>query len=131
MDADIRAVVAAIAFASATGKPVAGLFDHDAARDRRIAAQRRDDRVQGFDGERNVAFGGTLPEIRDEGSNAYISFALAADKITGFDRASGVHFEARTGDGIVQVFDHARGAWFAYDVQDAGAAASYLRSDTA
>lgn len=131
MDPDIRAVIAAVAFACTTGKPVAGLFDHDAARDRRVAAERRDDRVKGFDGERNVAFGGTLPEIHDEGTKAYLSFTIEGDQVRGFDRASGGHFEARVGEGVVQVFDHAQGTWFAYDVQDAGAAASYLRSGAA
>jgi hypothetical protein len=48
-----------------------------------------------------------------------ISFTIEGDQVRGFDRASGGHFEARVGEGVVQVFDHAQGTWFAYDVQDA------------
>ncbi|WP_237741114.1 hypothetical protein [Novosphingobium sp. B-7] len=130
MNPDTRAMIAAVAFASTTGKTVAGLFDHAAGRDLRVAAERRGDQVKGFDGERNVAFAGTLPEIHDEGSKAFVSFTIDGEQVRGFDRASGAHFEARVGDGVVQVFDHAQSTWFAYDVQDAQAASSYLRSNS-
>lgn len=128
MDPHIRAMVAAATFAFVTGRKVAGLFDHTAGRDLRIAAECRGDVLQGFDGEREAKFGGTLPEILDSGERNYVSFERDGDRVKGYDRASGSHYEAQVAGGMVQVYDHGQGAWFAYDVQDAQAAQSYHRT---
>ena len=128
MDPHIRALVAAATFASVTGKKVAGLFDHTAGRDLRIAAECRGNVLQGFDGERASKFGGTLPEIFDDGEQAFVSFERDGARVKGFDRASGSAFDAQVTDDLVQVYDHSQGAWFAYDVQDAGSPQSYHRS---
>jgi len=128
MQAHTRALIAAAAFAFVTGRKVAGLYDHAAKTDRRIAAEARGNALQGFDGERGVKFGGNLPEILDAGDAAYVSFEIDGTSVKGYDRASATFYEARVGEGLVQVFDHGEAAWFAYDVQDAEAAQSYHRS---
>ncbi|MDF2638252.1 MAG: hypothetical protein K0R64_1236 [Novosphingobium lindaniclasticum] len=128
MQPHTRALVAAAAFAFITGKKVAGLYDHGAGQDRRIAAEARGAVLQGFDGERGSRFSGTLPEIHDAGDAAHISFEIDGKTAKGYDRASSTFYEARVGEGLVQVFDHAENAWFAYDIQDGEAAQSYHRS---
>lgn len=122
-----RAMIAATAFAFVTGKKVAGVYDHSAAKDLQIAAEARDRQLQGFDGERSIKFGGVLPEIRDAGDKATVTFEIDGRKVTGYDRASSSFYEAQVADGLVQVFDHGQGAWFAYDIQDAEAVQSYYR----
>ncbi|WP_347304404.1 hypothetical protein V5740_07320 [Croceibacterium sp. TMG7-5b_MA50] len=127
MKPHVRAMVAAATFASVTGRKVAGIYDHAAGHDRRIAAECRGDRLQGFDGDRSAGFGGTLPEIYSTEEVTFVSFVREGDRVTGHDRGSGTSFEARVADGMVQVYDHGAGAWFSYDVQDAAAAQSYHR----
>lgn len=122
-----RAMIAAAAFAFVTGKKVAGIHDHSAGRDLRIAAERRGNQLQGSDGDRAAKFGGTLPEIYDAGDKAFVSFEIAGTKVKGYDRASSGFYEAQVTDGLVQLYDHNEGAWFAYDIQDAEAERSYYR----
>lgn len=126
-----RSMIAAVAFAHRTGKKVAGLYDHACAQDRRIAAEFRADQLQGFDGDRNVRFGGALPEVFDAGDKAFVSFEVGSDTIRGYDRSTSTFFTATVGEGVVQVYDHGEGAWFAYDIQDADAPRSYHRSTEA
>lgn len=128
MKPHIRAMIAASAFALVSGKKVAGLYDHSARQDRRIAAEARGDQLQGFDGERAAKFGGTLPEIYDAGDRTFVAFEVDGRKVRGYDRGSSSSFEAEVSDGVVQVYDHGQAAWFAYDIQDADAAQSYLRT---
>jgi hypothetical protein len=87
MQPHTRALIAATAFALITGRKVAGLYDHSQARDRPIAAEARGTRVQAFDGERGVAFGGTLPDLYDAGDKAFVSFTVDGAQVTGHDRA--------------------------------------------
>ena len=122
-------MVAAAAFAFATGKKVAGIYDHSAGRDLRIAAEARGNELRGFDGERSVKFGGTLPELHDAGDKTFVSFEITGTKAQGFDRGTSSHYEANVTDGLVQLFDHSQNAWFAYDIQDGEAAQSYHRNE--
>jgi hypothetical protein len=127
MQAHTRALIAATAFAFVTGRKVAGLYDHTAKADRRIAAEARGERLRGHDGDRDAAFGGALPDIHDAGDDAFVSFEIDGTRAKGYDRGSAGFYEAQVTGGLVQVFDHAENAWFAYDIQDAEAARSYLR----
>ncbi|KMS59816.1 hypothetical protein V474_11530 [Novosphingobium barchaimii LL02] len=127
MHSHTRAMIAAATFAFITGKKVAGLYDHSAGRDLRIAAEFRGKQLQGFDGDRGVKFGGTLPELRDEGDRTFVSFESDGSTVKGYDRGSSSFYEAQVTDGLVQVYDHGPAAWFAYDVQDAESASSYHR----
>jgi hypothetical protein len=128
MQPHTRAIIAASAFAFVTGKKVAGLYDHTAGRDLQIAADIRGDQLQGYDGERAVSFGGAATELYDGGDKAFISVEVEGTKMRGYDRGSSGAYEAQVTGGLVQVFDHSAGAWFAYDIQDAGSAQSYLRA---
>jgi hypothetical protein len=127
MKPHVRAMVAAATFAAVTGRKVAGVYDHATGQDRRIAAECRGDRLQGFDGDRSAGFGGTLPEIYCTEEVTFVSLVRSDAGATGHDRGSGTSFEARVADGMVQVYDHGEAAWFSYDMQDAGAAQSYHR----
>lgn len=122
-----RALIAAAAFAFITGKKVAGIYDHSAQRDLLIAAECRGAQLQGFDGERGVKFGGTLPEIYDAGDGTFVSLEIDGTKAQGYDRASSSFYTAHVSDGLVQVYDHSQSAWFAYDIQDADSVQSYHR----
>lgn len=128
MQPHTRAMIAAATFAFVTGRKVAGLYDHAAGRDLRIAAERRGDQLQGFDGERGASFGGTLPELYDGADKNFVSFAIDGANVQGYDRGSSTAYTAHHADGLVQVYDHSQSVWFAYDVQDADAAQSYHRS---
>lgn len=126
-----RALIAASAFAFVTDRKVAGLYDHAAGKDLQIAAERRGDRLQGFDGDRGAQFGGTLPEIQDGGDRSFISFEIDGANVQGYDRGSATAYTAHVTGGLVQVYDHSQSVWFAYDVQDPGAAQSYSRAPQA
>lgn len=121
-------MIAASAFAFVTGKKVAGLYDHAAARDLRIAADIRGDQLQGFDGDRGVRFGGAARELYDAGDKAFVTFEIDGTTVRGYDRGSSNAYVAQVTNGLVQVFDHGCDTWFAYDIQDAGSAQSYLRT---
>lgn len=127
MRSHTRSLIAASAFAAVTGRKVAGLYDHAEARDRRIAAECREGRLQGMDGDRGAKFGGTLPEIFDAADKAFITLEVDGEVARGYDRGSATFYTAQVRAGLVQVHDHGAGAWFAYDVQDADAASSYHR----
>ncbi|MBV1918334.1 MAG: hypothetical protein KUG65_09785 [Sphingomonadaceae bacterium] len=128
MHPQTRAMIAAATFAFVTGKKVAGIYDHSARRDLRIAAECRRDQLQGFDGDRAVKFGGRLPELYDAGDNSFVSFEIDGTKVHGYDRGSSSSYTAHVTDGLVQVYDHSQSAWFAYDIQDAESAQSYHRN---
>ena len=117
MQPHIRAIVAASAHALVTGEKVAGLYDHMARRHLRIAAEARTPHLQGYDGDRDARFGGTLPEIRDTGEDASVHMVIEGSAARGYDRSSSGHFSARVAGRLVQLYDHAEGAWFAFDVQ--------------
>lgn len=117
MHSHTRAIVAASAHAIITGRKVAGLYDHAAGRHLRIAAECRDGRLQAYDGDRAARFGGTLPELFDEGDRAFISIETEGMSARGYDRGSASAYVANVTDRVVQLFDHGAGAWFAFDVQ--------------
>lgn len=117
MDPHTRALFAAAAYAVITGRKASGLHDHAAGIDRRIAAECRGDRVQGYDGDRAVQFGGVLPELYDFGDQAFISLTLEGSEARGFDRRTASACLARVEQGRVRLFDHAGDTWFTYDIE--------------
>ena len=117
MSPHTRALVAAAAHAFITGKKVAGLYDHTAGRHLRIAAEARGEHLQGFDGDRDARFGGTLPELSDVVTETYVSLEIDGDTAKGYDRSSSSHYSLTVTDRQVQLFDHGDSAWFAFDVQ--------------
>ncbi len=116
MQAHTRALVAASAYAVITGKKVAGIFDHTAHEQLQIAVECRGTELQGADGERAVAFGGTLPELYDDGDKAFISLEVDGAKAWGYDRGSQGHYAAEVSDRLIQIYDHSHSAWFAFEV---------------
>ncbi|WP_230483008.1 hypothetical protein [Sphingomonas sp. Leaf21] len=117
MQPETRAIVAAASHAFVTGRKVAGIYDQTADRHLLIAAEARGEHLQGLDGDRNVKFGGTLPELRETGSGAAIYMEVGEDGAKGFDRSTSGHFTCRIEDQVAQLYDHAIGAWFSYVVQ--------------
>ncbi|MDO6415822.1 hypothetical protein Q4F19_15630 [Sphingomonas sp. BIUV-7] len=119
MNLHTRAVVAASAYAIVSKHKAAGLFDHAAGRHLKIAAECRGDRLQGYDGEREVSFGGTLPDLYDQGDKAFIAYQIEGSTVRGFDRGSTTSFVANVTAELVQLYDHKESAWFAFTVQRA------------
>ncbi len=117
MQPHIRAIIAASAHALITGKKVAGLYDHSVARHLRIAAEARTPHLQGYDGDRDARFGGTLPDIRDASEGVSLHMEIKESAARGYDRSSSGHFSAKVGERLVQLYDHAEAKWFAFDVQ--------------
>ena len=117
MQAHTRAIVAASAHAAIIGRKVAGIYDHTARRHLRIAAECRGNWLQGLDGERAAKFGGTLPELFDEGDRTFVSLDVDGTTARGYDRGSASAYEAQVTERVVQLYDHAEGAWFAFDIQ--------------
>ncbi len=113
----IRAMIAASAFAFITNRKVAGIYDHDAGRHLRIAAEARGDHLQGFDGDRSAKFGGTLPELFDVAGKSFVSIEIDGTTAKGYDRASSTHYSVTVNDRTVQLYDHSQSIWFAFDVQ--------------
>ena len=114
-----RAIVAASAYAVITGHKVAGLYDHAAGEHRRIAAECRGDRLQAYDGDRAVTFGGTLPDLYDDGDKVFVSLETDGASARGYDRGSSTFYDATVSDGLIQYYDHGERAWFAFTVQTA------------
>lgn len=112
-----RALVAASAHAFIIGRKVAGLYDHAAGRHLRIAAESRGNRLQGVDGDRSAMFGGTLPELFDQGDKLFVSLEIDGTTARGYDRGSASAYVAEVSDRLVQLYDHGEQAWFAFDVQ--------------
>ena len=112
-----RAIVAASAYAITTGSKVAGIYDHTASRHLPIAAECRGQRLQAYDGERSVNFGGTLPDLYDDGIEAFVSFETDGSTVRGYDRSSACFYEVKVTDQLVQLYDHGESAWFAFNVQ--------------
>lgn len=106
-------MIAASSFAFITGKKVAGIYDHSAERDLRIAAECRGDVLQGFDGDRSVSFGGTFPELYDSGDKTFVSFEIDGANVKGHDRRSSNSYSAHVTSDLVQVYDYGESAWFA------------------
>lgn len=127
MQPHTRALVAAATFAILTGRKAAGVYDHAAGRSRRIAAECRGRVVKAHDGDRGARFGGTLPDLFDEGDRAYVSLVLEGGEVRGHDHRSGGDFSARVTQALVQVYDYAEQAWFHYDIQNPAAARSFYR----
>ena len=116
MQPHTRAIVAAAVFAFVTGKKVAGVYDHATARHLRIAAEARGEHLQGYDGDRDARFGGTLPELCDAGDGASFNMEVDGAGARGYDRSTASHFTARAAENRLQLYDHAEGAWFSFDM---------------
>lgn len=114
-----RTTIAAAAHAFISGRKVAGVYDHASGRHLRLAAEALGEHLQGYDGERDARFGGTLPEIYDAGDKTYLSMEIDGGRARGFDRRSSGFFTADVAGPSVQLYDHAEQAWFAFDVQSA------------
>lgn len=112
-----RAMIAAAAYAFITRQKVAGMHDHATGRDLQIAAESRGNHLQGFDGDRSVQFGGTLPELFDAGSGGFVSLEISGPNARGFDRGSAGSYAAQVSDSRVQVYDYSQSAWFTFSVQ--------------
>jgi hypothetical protein len=119
MQPHTRAMIAASAYALITGRKVAGIYDHSAGRHLRIAAESKGEHLQGFDGDRSARFGGSLPELYDAADKAFISLEIDGMTARGHDRGSSASYEARVAEQQVQLYDHDRSAWFAFDVRTA------------
>lgn len=117
MSPHTRAMVAAAAHAFIVHKKVAGIYDHSAGRHLRIAAEARGDQLQGFDGDRSVRFGGSLPELYDAGDKAFVSLEIDGMSAKGYDRRSSSHYSVTVSDRLVQLYDHSQSTWFAFDIQ--------------
>ncbi len=116
MDAHTRALIAASAYTVIIGQKVAGLYDHAAGQQLRIATELRGNVLQVADGERSVMFGGTLPELYDEANKAFVSLEVDGTRAHGYDRGAQGHYVADVTDRLIQLFDYSQDAWFAYEV---------------
>lgn len=112
-----RAVVAASAYAFMTRRKVAGVHDHDRKQDLRIAAEARGEQLQGYDGDRAVRFGGAVTELYDAGNGAFVSIEIDGMTAQGYDRDSSSHYSLTLAGEMVQLYDHAEQAWFAFSIQ--------------
>ena len=112
-----RAMVAAAAHAFMFGNTIVGVHDHGSGRDLRIAAEAREGRLQGFDGDRSAKFDGTPFEIYDSGDGAHVSLAIDGLEARGYDRNSSSYYSLSVTDRIVQLYDHAEESWFAFTIQ--------------
>jgi hypothetical protein len=112
-----RAMIAAAAYAFISGKKVAGLHDHASGRDLQIAAESRGNHLQGYDGDRSVQFGGTLPELFDAGEGSFVSIEIDGPNARGFDRGTSGSYAAQVSDSRVQLFDYSQNTWFAFSIQ--------------
>ena len=117
MSPHTRAMVAASAHAFIFGRKVAGVHDHAAGRDLKIAAEVRGGRLMGFDGDRSARFSGALPELYDGGDGAFVSLELDGASARGYDRGSSSHYELTATGQMVRLYDHAAGTWFAFSIQ--------------
>jgi hypothetical protein len=119
MSPHTRAMIAASAFAYATGQKVAGVHDHAAGRDLRIAAEARGAHLQGYDGDRATKFGGTSPELYDGGDKTFATLEIDGLTAQGYDRGSSSHYRLTITGEIVQLYDHGPSKWFDYSIQRA------------
>jgi hypothetical protein len=119
MQPHIRAIVVASAHAFVIRKKVAGLYDHTAARHLRIAAEALGEHLQGYDGDRDARFGGSLPDLHDAREGTSVHIEIEGDAARGYDRGSAGHFSATVSEQRVQLYDHAEGTWFSFEVQTA------------
>ena len=110
-------MIAASAHAFVTGRKTAGLYDHATKMHLRVAAESRGRHLQGYDGGRDMRFGGTLPELRDAGGEASVYMRVEGGTIEGYERNASIHFTGHVSEGVIQVYDHGAGAWFAFNVQ--------------
>jgi len=117
MSPHTRAMVAAAAHAFISGKMVAGVHDHATGQDLQIAADTRGGRLQGFDGDRSAKFSGTISELYDAGDDAFVSLEIDGLTAKGYDRRSSSHYSLTITDQVVQLYDHAEEAWFAFSIQ--------------
>jgi hypothetical protein len=110
-------MIAAAAYAFISGQKVAGMHDHASGRDLQIAAESRGNQLQGYDGDRSVQFGGTLPELFDAGDGTFVSLEIDGQKVRGFDRGSSGSYTAQVSEQRVQLYDYSQAAWFAFSIQ--------------
>ena len=124
MQSHTRAIVAAAAYAVITAKKVAGIYDHAADKHWRIAAECRGDRVQAYDGERSAYFGGALPDLYDQGDQAFVSLVIDGATARGYDRGGADFYEIAVTNRQIDFYDHGESVWFTFHVQIADEASA-------
>ncbi len=56
-------------------------------------------------------------ELQDTGAGTSIHMEIVEGEARGYDRSSAGHFTTRVTEQRVQLFDHAEGAWFTFEVE--------------
>lgn len=109
--ADVRASIAAIVLAHATGKAVELIYDYQEERHRTISARFYGNLLAALDGERRAKLSGELPDLFDHKSRNYIRLTQEDGQYTGFEHQSQTHFRAEIRGSSVALFDHSDESW--------------------
>lgn len=112
--ADVRALIAALGLAHASGRSVTGLYDHAQARHLNLTASASGTLLNAIDLDRKAKVSGTLPDLFDHARNSHIHFTGEAGTYIGYDHQSGTHFNVQITADSAAVYDHAQAAWSQY-----------------
>ena len=113
---DVRASIASIALAHATGGAISGLYDHDREKHLKLSASVSGDRFAGQDLERGAQLSGSFPDIYDHARSNYIHIKGENGKYVGFDHHSGTHFNIEVTGNTVSLYDHTAQSWHQYSL---------------
>lgn len=116
--ADVRASIAAIVLAHATGKSISLIYDYQEERHRTISARFYGNVLAALDGERRAQLTGELPDLFDHKTRSYIHLAQENGQYTGFNHHSGDHFRAEMRGETVALFDHSNESWSQFAIVD-------------
>ena len=126
IDAEVRAVFAAIALAHQGDRAVNGVYDHGQKRMISLTAVFDGIALTGVDLERRSRLQGKLPDFYDEVRASYIHLKPEGDRYIGYDHKTGSHLHLTIKDESVSLYDHSAASWFQYSLKGPDAVSSLL-----
>jgi|GEM_PF-1119221 len=126
IDADVRAVFAAIALAHHGDRAVSGLFDHSLKRKVNLTAVFDGLALSAVDLERRSRLVGKMPDFYDEARRSYINLTQEPERYVGYDHKTGTHLHIVIKEDTANLYDYAAAQWFQYSLKGPDAVSSLL-----
>lgn len=119
MNIGTRVCVAYIAAATIDGRSVSSLYDHSRARHVIVSGQAAES-VNIYDHDRGCHVFGSGSRgtyyLYDKGLGNYVQLHVFGNNFSGYDFASGKHFQGSISGAVVRLYDYEDSTWFRFTV---------------
>lgn len=115
MKANVRAAVAAIIKAKATGNSTSAIYSYADSKHWQIQVSISGTSVQAYDYTSGCHIGGNIPNLYHYGQSSHVSLNdRGAGRFDGYDYGTSSHFSATVSGQSITIYDHEHSSHFSY-----------------